>query len=135
MSSYSTTKEDDRKKKVTEREPIKKVCPKFIAKHAMENSIPSLEEPNNWNKVSTSFNFACENVTDNIAQAFLGNIFEPVLQPVDANEPVVCDLTSAENIPKENSIADKQITYAIPELRMVQQIILISKGDLGTLWL
>jgi len=39
-------KEDEGKKKVIEREPIKKVGPKFIAKHAMENSIPSLEEPN-----------------------------------------------------------------------------------------
>jgi hypothetical protein len=34
-----------------------------------------------------------------------------VWQPVDANEPVVRALTSAENIPKENSIADKQISY------------------------
>jgi len=60
-------KEYEGKKKVIEREPIKKVGPKFIAKHAMEKSIPSLEEPNNRNKASTSFNFACENVTDNIA--------------------------------------------------------------------
>lgn len=95
----------------------------------MEKSIPSLEEPNNRNKASTSFNFACENVTDNIAQGFLDKFFQPVWQPVDANDPVVHDLTSAENIPNENSIADKQISYATLENGTTDNIDFKTKGQ------
>jgi len=51
-----------------------------------------------------------------------------VWQPVDANDPVVHDLTSAENIPNENSIADKQISYATLENGTTDNIDFKTKG-------
>ena len=95
-------KDDKGKKKVM----VKKDIQKFVEKPALEKANPPMDDTNKGSKASTSFHFACENVSGNIAHGTLGIHHEPVLQLVMPTTPVVHNMlyiiNAATNM--ENSV-------------------------------
>lgn len=98
----SRCKDDKGKKKVL----VKKDIKKFIEKPALEKANPPMDDTHKGSKASTSFHFACENVSGNIAHVTLGIHHEPVLQLVMPTAPVVHNMlyiiNAAANM--ENSV-------------------------------